>query len=56
LQRHSENAALILLSSCVTTWIPDDPLSFLRNRSQGKFWRTERPLDPRTGYIAASLR
>jgi hypothetical protein len=56
LQRHSENTALILLSKCVTTWIPDDPLSFLRNRSQGKFWRTERPLDLRAGYIAASLR
>jgi hypothetical protein len=55
-QRLSENAALIPLSGCVTTWIQDDPLSFLRNRSRGKFWRTERPLDLRTGCIAASLR
>jgi hypothetical protein len=52
----SEISALIPLSGCVTTWIPDGPLSFMQNCFYRKFWRTERPLDLRTGCIAASLR
>ena len=55
-QLFSEISALIPLPGCVTTRIQDGPLSFLPNRFFRKFWRTERPIDPRPGRIAASLR
>ena len=55
-QLFSENVAPAPLSGCVTIRFPDCPLSFTRNCFHGKFWRTERPLDLRTGHIAASLR